>query len=383
MGTNEIDMPDLFEPEVPQVEVKEEIIEDEFEGAFKYAFVGLGQGGGKIANAFWDLGYRRVCAINTAKEDLASLSLPNGRKLAVAEGGAGKDPAVAAAAVKKVREEIYDFIRRTFGNSFDRIIVCVGCGGGSGSGSCLPIVDICHDVLRSLKIEKKGQKAKVGAILALPKNSEGRRPAENTFKLLRDVFQQSGVVGNDVLSISPIFLVDNERIKQVYPGLPVSKFWDQANKSIVNLFHLFNTISIKKSEFVSFDRADLETVLDSGIVSFGAVPIPKWKDKADISQTMRATLVKNVLVSCDVATAKAGGVVFVGGSEVLDNISEDNLDHGFEMMGRIMKDNGILHRGIYRGSDANKLVVYTILGGMEMPEDRMGEIADIGLIQDK
>ena len=62
-----IDLPDIPMPDDhPQLQE----IEDEFEGAYKFAIVGVGQGGSRIAETFWNLGYRRVCVINTAKQDL-------------------------------------------------------------------------------------------------------------------------------------------------------------------------------------------------------------------------------------------------------------------------------------------------------------------------
>ena len=38
------------------------------------------QGGGRIAKAFYDLGYKKTVAINTAKSDLALLDLPDEHK---------------------------------------------------------------------------------------------------------------------------------------------------------------------------------------------------------------------------------------------------------------------------------------------------------------
>ena len=38
-------------------------------------------------------------------------------------------------AAKEFYEDVYDLMRRSFGNDFDRILVCVGAGGGTGGGS--------------------------------------------------------------------------------------------------------------------------------------------------------------------------------------------------------------------------------------------------------
>ena len=72
---------------------KADEIEDESGGALTYAIIGSGQGGGRIAKAFYDLGYKKTVAINTAKSDLALLDLPDQHKFHLdcfGQQGAGK-----------------------------------------------------------------------------------------------------------------------------------------------------------------------------------------------------------------------------------------------------------------------------------------------------
>ena len=87
----DITMPDIPIPEA--VEPKIEKNKDECDAAFKFAFVGAGQGGSRIAHSFHKLGYRKLSAINTAQQDLNTIDLEN--KLCIGEGGAGKDPSKA------------------------------------------------------------------------------------------------------------------------------------------------------------------------------------------------------------------------------------------------------------------------------------------------
>ena len=49
-------------------------------GSQTFAWIGSGQGGGRIAKAFYDLGYHKTVAVNTAKADLALLELPDDHK---------------------------------------------------------------------------------------------------------------------------------------------------------------------------------------------------------------------------------------------------------------------------------------------------------------
>src|SRR5579885_1960747 len=256
---------DVAVPDIPLPDESQQApeIADTFQGGFKFAFIGSGQGGGRIALAFYKLGYRRVCAINTATQDLETLALPT-KKCIGAEGGAGKNPAVAKAAFSENKEDVLDFMRRSFGPGFDRIFVCVGAGGGTGAGTVVHLVDTAVELQKALKIASD----KVGVIVALPKAAEGKRPAANAFNVLNDLLElaKKGVV-------SPLIIVDNEKIGALYPTLAVDPFWDTANASVASLFHLFNTICVKNSHYTSFDRADLLTVLNSGIITFGATPV--------------------------------------------------------------------------------------------------------------
>ena len=88
-----IDLPDI---PLPDDEPLEEGIKDVFEdAAFNFAIVGVGQGGSRLAESFWNLGYRRVGVINTAQQDLSLIRVPEENKLLIGEGGAGKNPEVA------------------------------------------------------------------------------------------------------------------------------------------------------------------------------------------------------------------------------------------------------------------------------------------------
>jgi len=325
-------MSDNFDVEVPDIPLPEEEktieIADTFQGAFKFAVVGAGQGGGRLAQTFWNMGYKRTAVINTSEQDLATIDMPADRKLLIGTGGAGKNPAVAASLIKDKKEDVLDFMRRSFGPGFDRIFCCASAAGGTGSGTLLHLVDVAIELQQSLKTSSQ----KVGVVLALPKISEGQKLNANAYNVLRDVFAlvEKGIV-------SPLILVDNEKISTLYPKLAVDPFWDTANRSLLSLFHLFNLTAIRESRYTSFDPSDLKTILDSGLITFGATPVDNWKDAT--------------------------------------------LDTAFEQLTRILKPGNTVHRGIYRGNKPG-LVVYTIIGGLGRPTDKLAELRKHGNVID-
>ena len=355
-----IDLPDI---PLPDDEPIEDGVKDEFDdAAFNFAIVGVGQGGSRLAESFWNLGYRRVGVINTAQQDLSLIKIPDENKLLIGDGGAGKNPDAADEVFRTRYEDILDFLKKAFGTGYERVLVCAGAGGGTGAGGVARVLEICHDLNQSLGKETKDTDAKVGCILALPTRGEGIKVQENSKKTVTKVvdLQKAGVV-------SPLVILDNEKIKQLYPKLTVNQFWGTANNSICSIFHLFNKISAKESAYTTFDKADLDTIFSSGIIMFGATPIKDTTDTG-ISYAVRDNLRKNILAGVDAATGNVAACVIIGDKESLDNIPQSSLEHGFEQLSRMIGSNSTVHRGIYAGAKKG-LAVYTAIGGLQAPEN--------------
>ena len=331
-----IDLPDIPLPDEDPVE---DSVKDLFEdAAFNFAIVGVGQGGSRLAESFWNLGYRRVGVINTAQQDLSLIKMPEQNKLLIGDGGAGKNPEAADEVFRTRYEEILDFLKTTFGSGYERVLVCAGAGGGTGAGGVARVLEICHDLNQSLGKETKDTDAKVGCVLALPTRGEGIKVQDNSKKTVIKIteLQKAGVV-------SPLIILDNEKIKQLYPKLSVNQFWSTANNSICSIFHLFNKISAQESAYTTFDKADLDTIFSSGIIMFGATPVKDFSETG-ISYAVRDNLRKNILAGVDVSTGNVAACVIIGDKDSLDNIPQSSLEHGFEQLSRMMGSNSTVHR---------------------------------------
>ena len=359
-----VDVPDV---PLPSMEEDEDVVEDKFNGAYRFAIVGIGQGGSRIAETFWKMGYRRVAVMNTAIQDLRPIKIPQENKLLLGGGGAGKNPAVAEKIFEDHREDVLDFFKKLFKGGFDRILICAGAGGGTGAGGTSVVIDIAHDLCETMGIEGDGMDTKVGAIVALPTRAEGSRVRTNSVETAKKLVNniQAG-------TLSPLIILDNERIKQLYSKLSINKFWSTANSSICSLFHLFNRIAAQNSEYTAFDKADLDTVLASGIITFGATPVPFSEetgiDETDISHAIRDNLKKNILAVIEVSTGSVAACVAIGDKKTLDNTPQESLEHGFEQLSRLLGEGSVVHRGIYHTGKPG-LVVYTIIGGIDPPKD--------------
>lgn len=365
-GDYDADITDILVPPAPKEKIE---IKDKFDAGYKFAFVGAGQGGSRIAETFHKIGYGRVCAINTAQQDLDTVNLP--RKLNIGGGGAGKNPKVGSRIYDEKREDVLDFMKKSFGEDIDRIIVCAGAGGGTGAGSFAGLVKTSYELQKSLGVGTN----KVGGILALPKRSEGAKVNENAYNTLSQAWE---LVEEGILS--PLILIDNEKIGDVYPNLAVDRFWQTANLSTTSLFHLFNNIVQKQSHYSSFDAADYQTVLDSGLIVLGATNIQQWNDETDISYAVRDNLKKNILSGgVDLSTGDKAAACIIGSQEVLNDIPQSYLDYAFEQFIRLLQPNSTVHRGIYRGTKPG-LNVFTTVGGLGKPNAKLQDLKRLGNI---
>lgn len=339
--------------------------------AIKFGVIGSGQGGSRLADAFWQVGYRRVCAINTTAQDFLGLALPKERqKVLESEGGAGKNPDKGKFALDRSSEEVMTLMRHSFGEDIDRIIVSVGAGGGSGTGSASGLVRLAKYYLRQL-----GKDENVGMIMSIPKNSEGGRVQANAYRLLKSVkpLAENG-------EISPFILVDNESIHQMFPNLSAKKFWVTANKNIVGLFDIFNVLACQQSAYVTFDRADYQSVLDSGVIIFGATKLNSYEQDTDISDGLRENLKRTLLADLDITQATHTAAILCAPDQILDILPQAHIDLAFTTLERIMAGENrdlMVHQGVYEAQKMG-LYLYTMVGGLKIPEKRLKIMAARG-----
>ena len=362
MNTDKNDVFDFQMPEIPDpVQETAQEFKDKDTVGFKFGFIGAGQGGGKLAEAFSQIGYARVGAINTADQDLETVNVPKKFKFGKQQG-AGKDRSVAKSAFSDQKEDVVDFIKQSVGTDIDRIFVTVGAGGGTGAGVCSELVKVVKEYQDTVKASSQY----VGVVLALPKLSEGKKVSLNAYETLKEVCQ---LVEDKI--VSPLIILDNEKINALYPKLPVSKFWQVANSNISSLFHLFNNIVTKSSQHSTFDSNDFRTVLDSGIMVFGMANVPNLNNEAEISKAVRENLKRNVLCGeLELSTGKVAATVAIADEKTLDNIPQEYLDNAFNQLNRTLQPGSTVHQGVYKGNKEG-LSIFTAIGGIATPEGKL------------
>lgn len=360
-----------LEPDLPDVgsasPVKQHEVEDEFhyDTAFRLAFVGLGQAGGRMAATAHAIGYRRVAAINTATTDLADLP-DEILKIDLATGGAGQDMEQGRRAFEQPgrREQIWDSLIRAVGDTPDYLLVCAGLGGGTGGGGAAWLIDTC----RQYMADRGRDPNRVGAIVSLPNPYEGQRKCKNALQAFREVYAKRP---------APFILVDNKRIEELFQPISATSLFPKCNEQVLKLLHLFNRLAAQRSQLMTFDRADFAQLLDSGLVVFGASPIPKYETKADLKECVREQLGKTVLAEVDLSQGTMAGCVFLGGPKVMDQVPMDYFGESFSMLTRMLAPDSTVFQGVYVGS-TDDLRAYTVVGGLQPPAARLKDLAEKG-----
>jgi len=332
--------------------------------AIKFGIIGTGQGGSRLSDIFYQIGYRRVCAINTTPQDFLGLSIPQQcQKVLQSQGGAGKNPGKGWESLQNSQEEVLNLMRHTFGEDIERILICVGAGGGTGSGSAIPLYKLAKYYLAQL-----GKPEKVGMIVTLPKRTEGGVVQANAYHLLNDL-----KILAESKAVSPFVMVDNESIHQMFPKISAKEFWNTANKNIVGLFDIFNVLGCQKSQYTTFDREDYRTMLDSGPIIFGATKLDAYTKDTDISDGLRTNLKRTLLADTDITTASHVAAILCAPDNILSILPQAHIDLAFTTLERILSGENrdvMVHQGIYEAKRMG-LYLYTMVGGFTIPEDRL------------
>jgi cell division GTPase FtsZ len=368
-----VDIPTLdIEDYDPDLNEEQETIEDKSGGALTYAIVGAGQGGGRMAKAFYDMGYTKTVAVNTARSDLNGLDIPDEQKFLVdehGEQGAGKDQAKAQAAIERKEQEVFNKFREIFGTNVDRILICLGVSGGSGGGTVNTLISVAKKYFTYIGVEDVNQR--VGVVASLPTAGESASPtvAKNAHARMT---QLCGLAEKGL--IAPLVMVDNEKIKRLYPKLTVKKFWMTINNTVAGLFHVFNVLANKDSEYTTFDATDYDSIMrQPGCMIMGVTSVKNLENETAVSSALKKNLEKTLLAEgFDLTTATGAACIVVGSEEIFEETAGlmDNIEFGFDTLAALT-GGAMVHRGIYEDTNKDKLVAYTLVSGLKRPAKRI------------
>jgi cell division GTPase FtsZ len=273
-------------------------------------------------------------------------------------------------ALTQHQQSVYNTMKSVFDTHVDHIMICASAGGGSGGGSLKPLIMVAKRYLQFLGyVEDINHR--VGVILTLPTVEEqaSMHVASNALEAAAGI---SELAERD--SVTPVIVIDNSRIRDLYRKIPYNIFWPTVNKGVLELFDIFNRLSTKADGFVSFDPADYAAVMRQGGHSVMGVVSIKPDDVSDegkVFKVLDKSLGKTLLAEgFDYSTAKASGVVIVGGKQTFAEVP--SMDRVIEYVGSMvanMTGGAKVYRGVYQ-DDRPGLRVYTVISGLTRPAAR-------------
>lgn len=348
---------------LPEVPTKKTVSEDR-SVSLKFGVVGVGQAGSKLAKVFYDLGYD-VCAINTAKQDLELLDIPDEQKFYMnySIGGAGRDLDVGKAALEEDFDAVREFVDEHIGQT-DVSILCVSGGGGTGAGAASTMVGLLSALGRPVIV-----------LYVLPGSSDDSQSKHNAIKTLAELADLAAKQ-----SINSLILVDNAKIEAAYPSLSQATFWKTANSAIVDPLHMFNSVTAKPTDYEALDSMDFaKSLLEAGnCVLFGSNKVSREKYEGDETALVEAivdNLEHGLLASgFDLKEAQTVGVLVTAKQEVLEKVPYHAISYIFKYIAD-QYDSARTYKGVYAlPSEDDDITIHFIFSGMGLPKDRVDSL---------
>lgn len=233
--------------------------------------VGVGGGGGNAVNHMYREGISGVdfFICNTDAQALENSPIPNKIQIGdeLTEGrGAGSNPEVGR---KAAEENIKDIIE-SFGVNTQMVFVTAGMGGGTGTGAAPVIAKAAKD----MGILTVG-------IVTTPFTFEGNRRCDAAFHGIEEIRE----------SVDSLLVISNDRIKEIYGNLPISKAFGYADNVLATAAKgIAEIITIAGSINVDFE--DVKTAMRDSGVSIMGMGLSEGDDRAmrAVSQALNSPL---------------------------------------------------------------------------------------------
>ena len=216
--------------------------------------------------------------------------------------------------------------------------------------------------------------------MTLPTVGEAGYPqiAENAYRVATQLSQMAAEG-----KISPLIIIDNDKINKMYPGMTVRSFWPSINNTVASLFDIFNRLSALSSRYTSFDPVDYRSIMEAGgCAIMGLTKVDKFSDKFAISEAVKKNLEKTLLAGgFDLSSARLAGCIVVAGKRLMANVKglQDNIDYAFDVLSEIT-GKATIHRGIHE-DNRDCLRVYTVIGGLDACASRLEELKSNMLVE--
>lgn len=329
-------------------------------GSRQYAWIGLGAGGGRIVESFYDLGYKKVLALGACEEDLSLLDIPKDRRFVIDLASGADGAKTSQQAFQRHYHRIFHLCGRKFGSFVDHIMICVSAEDIAGAGA-KGLVELAGRYNRFIRL--KAPDRKVGIVMTLPKrlSAAGKKAVVEVSRMASEG------------RISPLIVIDAAKLDRMFSPATVKAYWPNINNTFAGFFDVFNKLSNRSSRYSSFDAADYAGIMQAGgCLVMDAVGVKDLRDPFAISEAIGSSLERTVLTDgYDLSTATTAGCIVVAGKKIMARVKglQQNIDYAFDVLADIT-GNATIHRGIHE-DNTETLRVYTIIAGLDTPTVRL------------
>lgn len=264
--------------------------------------VGVGGGGGNAVKHMYNEGIHDVSFVvcNTDSQALMDSPVPTRLQLGSEGLGAGNRPERA----RKAAEESIEEIRKMLNDGTKMVFITAGMGGGTGTGAA-PVI---AREARAMGILTVG-------IVTIPFKFEGIKKID---KALDGVDEMSKYV-------DALLVVNNERLREIYPNLPVFDAFGKADDTLSIAAKSIAEI-ITVHGIVNLDFRDVCTVMKDGGVAIMSTGYGDGDNR--VSQAIQSALHSPLLNNSDIYRSKRLllNITFSknenGGSLMMDEMNE-------------------------------------------------------------
>jgi len=331
----------------------------------KVALIGVGQAGGKIAQAMAEHDHRMDfgaiqggLAVNTAKGDLEPLDLDTvlvGQDR-VKGHGVGGDNELGAEVMQNDVGEVMDALDGRITARAEAIVVAAGLGGGTGSGGAPVLV---RELSRVYDLPVYG-------LGVLPGENEGGMYQANAGRSLKTLVREA----------DSLLLIDNDAWHE--SGESVKEAYAAINEAIARRIGLLIAAGeidagAEVAESVVDSSEIINTLRNGGIAAVGYATATLGEDGAEnvnaVTSVVRRALLTNTSVP-DASTAETGLVVVAG---PVDRIPRKGVERARKW---VEEETGSLEvRGGDFPVDSDKVAAIVLLGGIER-SDRLNRFLE-------
>lgn len=331
--------------------------------SIRFGIVGSGQGGSRLAESFYRIGYD-AAVLNTTASDLQHIEIPDSNKLLLnySVGGAAKSLEIGRDAALANKEAIQDMINNQLADA-QMFVFCSSLGGGSGAGSIEILIDILAEIGKPILV-----------IGILPMNSDDALAKSNSLQVLNKLLKY---VQNK--TICNLIVVDNAKIEAIYHDVGQMDFFTTANNAIVAPLEAFNSLSSQASKIKALDQMEFVKLLTSGegLSVYGEFNVQNYaEDETSIAEAIISSLSNNLLSGgFDIKQSRYVGAMFCASKKVWAKIPSSSINYAMSCINEECGSPISVFRGIYEIDTEDDFVkVYSFFSGLGLPDSRVDQL---------